>query len=142
MSINNQLETPDSTALLEKQVSLLRSDHLASYIDFTPTMGITRGCRRAVENFGKVVCDMFPDAVKRWDPVTQLEEVKENEITHIREAKTFNQNATTLFHFLTDCITCGDEHVARLHLSGFRTRELEMLRVVDQHNWNSACFSP
>jgi hypothetical protein len=140
-STDEQSATPDSTALLEKQMSLLRLGKVASYINFPPPQKTVATCRYAVESFGKAIADVFPDAVGRWNVESRLEEVTDAEIESIREAYAFSKASSSLFRLLVGCITCEAEHVARLHLSGFHTRQLEMLLGTGEHDWIPACFT-
>jgi hypothetical protein len=124
---------------LENQRAVLRL--LVSHINFPPPPPKAAICRHTVESFGKVVSDVFPDVVGRWNIESLLEEVSNAEIEAIREADDFSKASSSLFQLLVSCITCEAEHVARLHLSGFCTGQLEMLLGTGEHDWIPACFT-
>jgi hypothetical protein len=111
------------------------------YINFPPPQKSIAICRGVVESFGKVIADVFPDDVRRWNVESLLEDVTDIEIESIREAHAFSKTSSSLFSLLVGCITCEAEHVARLHLSGFHTRQMKMLLGTGERDWISACFT-
>jgi hypothetical protein len=125
---------------LEKQLPVLGLAELTSYISFPPLLKAAL-CRHTVESFGKVVSYVFPDTMGRWNGESLLEEVTNAEIEAIREADAFSKASSSLFHLLVGCITCEAEHIARLHLSGFCTGQLEMLLGTGEHDWIPASFT-
>ena len=130
----------DSTMYLETKLPMPRLANITSYINFPPLRNIAI-YRNKVEGFGKVVSDIFSDAVGRKNVESLLEEVTDAEIGAIREADTFRKASSSLFRSLVKCITCEAEHFARLHLSGFCTGQLEMLLGTSEHDWMPASFT-
>ncbi|KAH7218858.1 hypothetical protein DER44DRAFT_846806 [Fusarium oxysporum] len=122
--------------------SLFRRSEITAYIEFPPQGTTIALCRDTIESFGKVVADVFPDTVGRWNVESRLEEVTDAEIESIKDADAFSKTSSWLFRLLVSCITCKAEHIARLHLSGFPTPRLEMLLGTDKHDWIPAIFTP
>ncbi|RYP66887.1 hypothetical protein DL771_007544 [Monosporascus sp. 5C6A] len=137
----DEQSTTSDTALLGKQTSLLRLGKVTSYINFPPPQKTVATCRYAVESFEKVIADVFPTAVGRWNVESLLEDVTDAEIEFIEETYAFGKASSSLFRLLVDSITCEAKHVARLHLSGFLTPQLEMLLGTGEHDWIPACFT-
>ncbi|KAJ4328353.1 hypothetical protein N0V84_001224 [Fusarium piperis] len=141
-SADGRSTTPNNTVLLGERKPLFRLGEITSYIEFPPQGKTIAQCRGTIESFGKVIADVFPDAVRRWNVESRLEEVTDAEIESINEADAFSKTSSSLFRHLVSCITCEAEHVARLHLSGFPTQRLEMLLGTDKHGWIPALFTP
>ena len=132
---------PENTTLVAKQIPQLRLGDVTFRINFPPPQRIAI-CRHTVESFGKVLNDIFPDAVGGWDVDSLLgEEVTDADIEFIREAYTFGKASSSLFSLLVGRIACEAEHIAKLHLSGFYTAQLEMVMGAGEHDWILACFT-
>jgi hypothetical protein len=138
---HKQRAVSEITALTENQTLPLETSKFTSYVNFPPPQKNIATCRSVVESFGKAIADIFPDAVRRWNVESLLDEVTEAEIESIRDADAFCKASSSLFSLLHGCITCEAEHIATLHLSGFHTRQMEMLLGTGEHDWIPARFA-
>ncbi|RFU75778.1 hypothetical protein TARUN_6537 [Trichoderma arundinaceum] len=129
----------NSAALLELQTS---SSRLDKYVEFPPPGKTTAACRRLFESFRSTIMDIFPDGIRWWNAGSQLQEITDHEIDSIKDAYEFSKISSSLFRLLVSRITCEAKHVARLHLSGFHTGQLEMLLGTSDDDWIPASFTP
>ncbi|OPB42086.1 hypothetical protein A0O28_0032030 [Trichoderma guizhouense] len=131
---------PDNNTMPKGKTPASTLDKFRCYVTFPPPQMAISKCRSIVESFLKVVRDVFSNEVRQWNAESLLREVTKIEIDSIRDASEFSRASSSLFQLLIGCITCEAEHVARLHLSGFYTGQLEMLLGTGEHDWMPASF--
>ena len=132
-----QLATPDTTVLISEQTTQFGP----YYINFPPPGKTVATCRGVVESFEKDIAGIFPDDVRRWNAESLLDDVTDAEIEFIKEAHAFGKTSSSLFSLLIGCTSCEAKRIARLHLSGFCTRQMEMLLSTCDQGWISVHFT-
>lgn len=140
LSIDILPVAPDSNTMSEEKTLASTLDKFRCYVTFPPPQTTISKCRSTVEGFLKVVRDVFSNEVRQWNAESLLQEVTKIEVDVIKDASEFSRASSSLFQLLIGCITCEAEHVARLHLSGFHTGQLEMLLGTSEHDWIPASF--
>ncbi|KAK4206459.1 hypothetical protein QBC37DRAFT_300762 [Rhypophila decipiens] len=96
-------------------------------------------CSRIIENFTNSVQAIFPSSMEQTVKSVLLD-FKDNEIASITHAREFCKNSEMLFASLALTPCPHEDHMARLHLSGFLRREMEMLLEKDPDTWVAVNF--
>ncbi|UKZ92453.1 uncharacterized protein TrAFT101_007408 [Trichoderma asperellum] len=124
--ISLQSAATGNTFVLEIQRSVFGLDIPSPYIKFPPPGKTIADCQGVIERFKQAVYDISRDEATEWDAESQLQKVTKEEESFIKDTHDFNTASSSLFKLLVERIGCNAEHTARLHLSGFRTTQLEM----------------
>ncbi|KAI0198197.1 hypothetical protein F4808DRAFT_436847 [Astrocystis sublimbata] len=103
---------------------------------------VTNRCRDHLRRLENVLLSVVDDAPSRWNIEVDLEDYTAAEIEAINDAHQFCAASSTLFAQLTASVACQEEHLARLHLSGFQSGLIEMLLCkCKEHTWKPAFFN-
>lgn len=135
-----QFVAPGNTSTVDMQPLVQNLDNPSSYINFPPPQKTVIACQRLVESFGQVIDDIFAGEAKKWNAESLLQEITKEEVNSIQKAHEFSRESSSLFQLLVSSITCDTKHTARLHLSGFRTTQLEMLLGTCDDDWIYTSF--
>ncbi|KAI1740736.1 hypothetical protein F4680DRAFT_465012 [Xylaria scruposa] len=110
-------------------------------LQFTTSHTAIKACREHLRKFEEELYSVAQDTQSRWDIEIDLEEYTAAEIRAIKDAHEFCMASSSLFAQLVASIACQEDHLARLHLSGFQSGLVEMLlcKCKDQ-TWKPAFF--
>lgn len=99
---------------------------LSRYICFPRDYKRLRGLRKILSDFQVEVEDMMSRSVTRYTSEVKMNSFTTIDAQIIAHVDGFASACTSLFTQIADNTTCGERHVARVHLSGFKKDQLKM----------------